>query len=122
MGRQTAAAFPVAAERIPARAWTVLPNHYHLVAVVDLAALSKAIARLHNGTATQWNREDHCQGRSVWYRFTDRAIRSKRHYFAALNYVHTNAVKHGWAVRAEDWPWTSLHDYLRDVGRETLRT
>ncbi len=101
-------------------AWVVLPNHYHLLIQGDLRLFGQRIARLHNGTATQWNREDRTPGRKVWHRFSDRAIRSERHYYASINYIHANPVKHGHATRADDWPWSSFGLYLETVGRERL--
>lgn len=102
------------------RAWVVLPNHYHLVVHVDLRAFGRWIARIHNGMATQWNREDGTPGRKVWHRFSDRAIRNERHYRASVNYVHGNPVKHGYVEDSRDWPWSSLHEYLQTLGREQL--
>lgn len=46
-------------------AWCLLPNHYHLLGRVDLNAFASMIARLYNGTSTQWNREDGITGRKV---------------------------------------------------------
>ena len=104
------------------RGWVVLPNHYHLVARVDLSAFAARIARLHNGKATQWNREDQTPGRKVWHRFADRRIRSDRPYFASLNYGHANPVHHGWTERADAWRWSSLAHYKQEVGAEVLAT
>jgi len=101
-------------------AWVVLPNHYHVLSQVDLTAFRKWIARLHNGKSTQWNREDRTSGRKVWHRFSDRLIRNERHYYASLNYIHSNPVKHQHVENAQDWPWCSLHEYLEKVGREQL--
>jgi putative transposase len=102
------------------RAWVVLPNHYHLLARVSLGAWGSRIARLHNGKATQWNREDGALGRKVWHRYADRRIRTDRHYFATLNYIHANPVRHGWTADAASWGWSSLSHYQREVGQATL--
>jgi putative transposase len=102
------------------RAWVVLPNHYHLVACVSLDAFAARIGRLHNGKATQWNREDAKPGRKVWHRFSDRRIRSQGHYFTTLNYVHGNPVHHGYADRPCDWRWSSVGQYAADVGSAVL--
>jgi putative transposase len=101
-------------------AWVVLPNHYHVLLKADLADLKNPLGRLHNGISTQWNREDGLPGRKVWFRFSDRAIRSERHYFAAINYLHANPVRHGWTATSNEWDWSSFHDYLRDKGRQAL--
>ncbi|MBI3097751.1 MAG: transposase [Planctomycetes bacterium] len=101
-------------------AWIVLPSHYHVLLRVDLSPLRRRIGRLHNGTSTQWNREDEEPGRTVWHGFSDRKIRSEGHYYATINYIHTNAVKHGFARRADEWPWSSFQDYLTAYGRDRL--
>ena len=38
-----------------------------------------------------------------------------------MNYVHANAVKHGYVKRAAQWPHSSVHDYLDCWGQETMR-
>jgi putative transposase len=101
-------------------AWVVLPNHYHLLIDGDLRLFARNIARLHNGTATQWNREDNAPARKVWHRFSDRLIRTERHYYASLNYIHANPVKHGHAPCPDAWPHSSFALYLDTVGRERL--
>jgi putative transposase len=101
-------------------AWVVLPNHYHLLASLDLAAYRKRVRSLHSGIATQWNREDQTPGRQVWFRFSDRAIRGERHYYATLNYIHANPVKHRYVKRADDWLESSIHEHLRRWGRQYL--
>lgn len=103
------------------RGWVILPNHYHLLAEVDLGHFGEWIGRQHNGKSTQWNREDNTPGRKIWHRFTDRRIRSERHYFAALNYIHFNPVKHRWVARSRDWRWSSLFLYFDEVGEQKLR-
>ncbi len=104
------------------RAWAILPNHYHLlVAVNDFAGLPPIIRIVHGSTTHQWNAEDSRRGRRVWYRYTDRAIRSERHYYVTLNYIHYNPVKHRWATSPYEWAESSVHWYLERKGREWLR-
>jgi putative transposase len=101
-------------------AWVVQPNHYHILVKTDLDILKPWIGRLHNGKSTQWNREDTTPKRKVWYRFTDRRMRSEKHYYATLNYIHANPAKHGYVQKTTDWPWSSLHDYMKTCGRDEL--
>jgi putative transposase len=104
------------------RAWVVLPNHYHLLAhVPDFDVLGSIFRRVHGPTSRKWNLEDATPGRKVWYRYTDRAIRSERHYHTTLNYIHYNPVKHGWARSPYDWMESSVHWYLEHFGRQWLR-
>ncbi|MBL8793509.1 MAG: transposase, partial [Planctomycetia bacterium] len=70
-------------------AWCVLPNHYHLLVEIDaVQEFSKGLGALHGRTSYEMNRADGCRGRKVWYRCQDRAMRSERHYYASLNYIH----------------------------------
>jgi putative transposase len=107
--------------RFELRGWVVGPNHYHLLASVDLEKFGTWLGREHNRSSTVWNRRDKAPGRKVWFRFADRRIRGERHYWAALNYIHGNPVKHGWVDRADKWPWSSLVDYLEQFGRTRMR-
>ncbi|MCO5244031.1 MAG: transposase [Anaerolineae bacterium] len=103
-------------------AWVILPNHYHLlVHVVDFDALRDLFRAIHGPTSHQWNIEDSTPGRKVWFRYSDRAIRSDRHYYTTLNYIHANPVKHGWTKSPYDWIENSVHWYLEHFGREWLQ-
>jgi putative transposase len=71
-------------------AWCVLPNHYHLlVSVPDLQTTTRALGRLHGRTSYRWNQEEHTRGRQVWHAAADRWMRSDRHFWATMNYIHT---------------------------------
>jgi putative transposase len=49
-------------------------------------------------------------------------MRSERHYFATLNYIHNNPVKHGYVQKWQDWPFSSAREYLEKVGFEMAST
>jgi putative transposase len=121
---------------IELRGWVILPNHYHVLVYLgamseggkDLSPystqykpLEKALKHVHGATSRQWNLEDNTVGRKVWYAYSDRAIRSERHYYTTLNYIHYNPVKHGWSESPYDWSYSSVHWYLEQQGREWLR-
>ncbi|HQE91851.1 MAG TPA: transposase [Anaerolineae bacterium] len=104
-------------------AWVILPNHYHVLTMVEsLDVLSAALKQLHGTTARTWNLEDALTGqRRVWYKFYDRWVRNEAHYYRALNYIHYNAVKHRYAETPYDWPWSSVTRYVEAFDREWLR-
>ena len=54
-------------------------------------------------------------------RAVERAMRSDRHYFATLNYVHHNPVRHGYVERWTDWQWSSAKQYLELTGFEEAK-
>ena len=100
-------------------AWCFLPNHYHLlIETADLRHLVKTLGGLHGRSSRAWNLEDHTIGRQIFARSADRHVRSDAHFWATLNYVHHNPVRHGYVERWTDWPWSSASDYLNEIGRE----
>jgi putative transposase len=91
----------------------VLPNHYHaLVEAPNILGLFHELGLLHGRTSHAWNGEETARGRKVFFRAVERAMRSDRHFWATLNYVHHNPVHHGYVARWTDWPWSSATEYL----------
>jgi putative transposase len=102
-------------------AWVILPNHYHVLALVpDFDNVAPAFQRLHGSSSRQWNLEDGTVGRKVWYRYTDRAMRTERHFYTTVNYLHYNPVKHEWTDRADEWVSSSIWAYLETKERAWL--
>jgi putative transposase len=100
-------------------AWCILPNHYHLLLrTQELKELRHEIGRLHGRTSFKWNGEDQRRGRTVWYRCFDREIKSHRHFWASVNYIHHNPVAHGYVERWQDWLWSSASAFLDRVGHD----
>jgi putative transposase len=76
-------------------AWVFLPNHYHFLSeMATISIASETLRLVHSRIATMINGRQHQRGRKVWYRFNDRLMRNEKHYFATLNYIHYNPVKH----------------------------
>jgi putative transposase len=100
-------------------AWIVLPNHYHLLVHAHaVKPLLKDIGLLHGRMSFRWNGEDNERGRHVWHRAAETAMKSERHFWASLNYVLHNAVRHGYVARWQDWPFSNAASYLADVGHD----
>lgn len=97
-------------------AWVVLSNHYHAIlrSPVDAGkSIDKFVGSYHKFTARKWNDEDSQTGRSVWWNYFDTCIKDKREFFAKLNYVHWNPVKHGCVKRPEDYPFSSYQNFMK---------
>ena len=100
-------------------AWCVLPNHYHVMVRTDqMKELRAKLGRMHGRTSRQWNLEDDSVGRKVWFNCIERFIRSERHYWATINYIHHNPVKHGFVEKWDLWPFSSAAQYLDEIGRD----
>ncbi len=126
---------------IELRGWVILPNHYHVLVYLGdsdeglsphyqpvrskgfspYKQIAKILHRVHGSTSRQWNLEDQTVGQKVWYAYSDRAIRSERHYHTTLNYIHYNPVKHRWSDSPYHWSCSSVHWYLEQQGRDFLR-
>jgi len=53
--------------------------------------------------------------RAIWQRrYWEHQIRDDIDLQTHVDYVHHNPVKHGHAVRAEDWPYSSIHRFIRE--------
>jgi putative transposase len=103
-------------------AWTVLPNHYHvLVDAQCIMDVLSALGGLHGRSSYRWNSEEQLRGRRTWCNAAETLMKSMGHFFASLNYVHNNAVHHGYVKKWLDWPYCSAHDYIESVGRDQAK-
>ncbi|MBI3851849.1 MAG: hypothetical protein HY298_16460 [Verrucomicrobia bacterium] len=101
-------------------AWCVLPNHYHaLVLAGKLPDLLHGIGQMHGRTAFDWNGDDNKRGRKVCFNCAETGMKSDRHFWATLNYIHHNPVHHGYVQHWRDWPFSSGAAFLEKVGRES---
>ena len=51
--------------------------------------------------------------RGIWQRrYWEHLIRNDRDYAAHVDYIHINPVKHGYVIRAVDWPHSLIHQYV----------
>ena len=100
-------------------AWCVLPNHYHILLKTEqVKGLRKELGLFHGRFSFQWNGQDGQRGRQVWHNCFERALKSERHFWASLNYVHNNPVHHGYVKKWQDWPWSSANRFLEQFGKE----
>ena len=104
-------------------AWAVFPNHYHFVAHSPedaedgAASLSGLLADFHQSASSWVNELDGRVGRKVWHNFWETRLTYQKSYFARLNYVHQNAVKHGVVPVANQYPWCSSQWFERTATR-----
>jgi putative transposase len=107
-------------------AWAVFSNHYHFVAhsppsAGDASSLGAMLSVLHAKTAGWINKLDGKSGRRVWYNFWETRLTHQKSYLARLSYVHQNAVKHGLALVACQYPWCSAAWFERTASPATVK-
>src|SRR5712691_5861357 len=97
----------------------VLPNHYHvLLKTGQIKKLRAELEQFHGRSSFAWNGEDEQRGRKVWHNCFERPMKSDRHFWATMNYVHHNPAHHRYVEQWQDWPWSSAAEFLEQVGRE----
>ena len=98
-------------------AWVVLNNHYHCIARAPsegAASLSGLVGAVHGYTSRRWNAEDGTRGRTVWYQYWDVCLTGLGSFYARLNYIHYNPVKHGYTSDPASYPCSSYSHWLRE--------
>jgi putative transposase len=102
------------------KAWAVMPNHYHFVAQSPENAISlkSLIQGIHSINAKFVNQIDETPGRRVWYNYWDTCIRTEQSYYARMNYVILNPVKHGLVQNPEGYPFSSYRYFLENTEPE----
>ena len=100
-------------------AWVLLPNHYHFLAkTADCRGVLASLGKLHGQTSFRWNGADARRGRQVWFSAVETMMKSDPHFWATINYIHHNPVKHGYVPKWREWPFGSAMKYLETVGQE----
>jgi putative transposase len=103
-------------------AWCVLPNHYHaLIETRKILKVLGELARMHGRTSLKWNGEEKRRGRQVWCGAVERYMRNDAHFWATMNYIHHNPVRHRYVTQWQDWPFSSAHQYLSEMGENFAR-
>ena len=107
-------------------AWAVFSNHYHLIARPperqEGTTLGKMLSKLHEKTAKWINKLDSTPRRKVWHNYWETVLSFENSYRARLKYVHHNAVRHGLATKAEDYPWCSAAWFRRSSESSFFKT
>lgn len=112
-----------AAERYKVRifAWTILPNHYHILfQFKNKQNLPGFIGYINGGSSFRLNSVENKRGRQIWWNYWDNCIRDKISFYNRFNYIHYNSVKHNYARSHEDYNFSSYNHYLNRLGQEYM--
>lgn len=74
-------------------AWTLMGNHYHLVAKTGTIPLWRSMLRLQSDVAREFNKRRGFLGRLWQSRYRARVIDSQDYFRQAVSYVHLNPVE-----------------------------
>jgi putative transposase len=103
-------------------AWVFLPDHSRAIFHPrHPLTTSRVLEAIKDGATKRINRGRREAGMLWQPRFFDRALRTVREYNEKVEYIHLNPARAGLASRAEEWPWSSVHDYTGSVERPVAR-
>jgi len=98
--------------------FVIMDNHVHLIIHPrEGIALSRIV-----GCLKTWSSRGNSakRGNHLWERrYDDNCIRSTEELNSVLEYIHNNPVRAGIVADPREYPWSSVHSYLRD-GRELI--
>lgn len=104
-------------------ALVLLPDHLHALWTLPegdadfavrwmlvKAGFSRALPKGERASASRMGKRE----RGVWQRrYWEHQIRDEADFARHAGYIHFNPVKHGYATRPIDWPYSSVHRYVR---------
>ena len=104
-------------------AWVVLPEHLHAIWslppddgdfstrwMLIKAGFSRRVERAEAIGSSRLRKGE----RGIWQRrFWEHQIRDDQDLQRHVDYLHLHPVKHGHIARAAQWPWSSIHHYIR---------
>ncbi len=97
-------------------AWACFSNHYHVVMMSpEDGNIGLWVKGLHSKLAIALNKMDGLSGRKVMYQFWDKCISYDNSYYARLNYVMNNPVKHGLVQDAGRYPFCSASWFKKNT-------
>jgi len=101
--------------------WVILDNHIHMMihAPEKAETLSNVMNNFHRFTAI-WLSKHGIQkiGQKYFHNYWDTCITFEKSYFARLNYIWMNPVKHGYVDSPEKWKFGSYYYRFKEEAEE----
>jgi REP element-mobilizing transposase RayT len=97
---------------VEVHAYSLMPNHYHLLLRSVRGQLSRAMRHLGAAYTQDVNRRNHWDGPVFKGRFRAQVIEELRHLVTVAAYIHLNPVKARLVSRLDQHAWTSHRAYL----------
>jgi len=105
-------------------AMVIMPEHLHAMITLPesdadfstrwmliKSTFSRSIPRNEKITLSRQSKGE----RGIWQRrFWEHSIRDNIDYENHINYIHYNPVKHGYVSKASDWPYSTIHQYIKN--------
>lgn len=97
---------------IKIHAYSLMPNHYHLLVETPLANISQAMRHI-NGVYTQWfNYMEKRDGPLFRGRYKSILVEENAYLVELFRYIHLNPVRAKLSKKSEDHQWSSFRHYV----------
>lgn len=93
-------------------AYCLMGNHVHLLMQEGAESLSQVFRRLGTGFVYWYNIKYQRTGHLFQDRFKSETVEDTRYFCTVVNYIHQNPVKAGICHRPEEYPYSSIHEFL----------
>lgn len=104
-------------------AMVVLPDHIHAIWTLPMddadyatrwrlikTHFSRNFPKIEKLSDSRINKRE----RGIWQRrYWEHTIKDERDFSNHVDYIHINPVKHGYVNKATDWPYSSIHTYIK---------
>jgi len=95
-------------------AWVVLPDHFHILIDPGKNDLSGIMRKIKLSFSVRYRDLYNIQKSRIWQnRFWDHIIRNQNDMNRHIDYIHYNAVKHGYVYDPFEWKYSSLYHYAK---------
>ena len=94
-------------------AWIIVADHFHCIVDPKDKDVATFMKRVKLKFAYRYRQANGLYRGKVWQqRFWDHIIRDQDDLNKHIDYIHYHPIKHGLALRPEDWPWTSMKEWI----------
>jgi len=101
-------------------AYCLMPNHYHLLVEERKTPIAKLIGRLFTSYGVFFNKKYKRQGPLFSDRFKSKIIQKDSYFLEVSRYIHLNPVETNLVKTPEDYPFSSLSEYVGKSHRNII--
>lgn len=101
-------------------AYCLMPNHYHLLVEQRKTPIAKLIGRLFTSYGVYFNKKYQRQGPLFQDRFKSKIVQKDSYFLEVSRYIHLNPVNANLVKTPEDYPFSSLGEYLGKYQRNII--
>ncbi|MCI8292782.1 MAG: transposase [Hespellia sp.] len=94
-------------------AYCIMDSHVHLIIRAELKDLSKYMHGLTGSYSLYFNGKNERAGHVFQDRYKSECIEKESYYWSCLRYVHNNPVQAGRVKEINNYPYSSVQEYLR---------